>query len=67
MVTTSTTASVDIGAVNLDMFDRVKQELVWRGVVTKTVDAKAKPDKRQKNITKSAEKLMKNYPPKTKK
>jgi len=67
MVTTSTTSSVDVGAVSLDMFDRVKQELVWRGVVTKTVDPKAKPDKRQKNITKSAEKLMKNYPPKTKK
>lgn len=67
LITTSTTSSVDIGAVNLDMFDRIKQELVWRGVVTKTVDPKAKPEKRQQNITKAAEKLMKNYPPKTKK
>jgi hypothetical protein len=34
--------------------------------VSKTVDTKVKPDKRQQNITKAAEKLMKNYPPKTK-
>jgi len=67
MVTTSTTSTVEIGAVSLDMFDRLKQELVWRGVVSKTVDVKAKPDKRQQNITKAAEKLMKNYPPKPKK
>jgi hypothetical protein len=49
------------------MFDRVKQELVWRGVVSKSVDKKVKPEKRQQNITKAAEKLLKNYPPKTKK
>jgi SOS response regulatory protein OraA/RecX len=67
MVLTSTTSSVDVGAVSLDMFDRVKQELVWRGVVSKSIDAKVKPEKRQQNITKAAEKLLKNYPPKTKK
>jgi len=66
MITTSTTSTVEVGAVILDMFDRVKQELVWRGVVSKTVDKNAKPEKRQQNITKAAEKLMKNYPPKTK-
>ena len=67
MITSSTTSSVPIGSASLDMFDRVKQELVWRGVVSKSVDPKAKPEKRQKNITKAAEKLMKNYPPKIKK
>ena len=67
MVVTSTTSSVDVGAVNLDMFDRVKQELVWRGLVSKSVDMNAKPEKRQQNITKAAEKLLKNYPPAIKK
>lgn len=67
MVTSSTTSSVPVGSASLDMFDRVKQELVWRGVVSKSVDPKAKPEKRQKNITKAADKLMKNYPPKLKK
>jgi len=67
MVTSSTTSSVPIGSASLDMFDRAKQELVWRGVVSKTVDLKAKPEKREKNIIKAADKLMKNYPPKLKK
>ena len=56
-------AQVPIGSASLDMFDRVKQELVWRGVVSKSVDLKAKPEKRQKNMAKSAEKLFKKYPP----
>lgn len=30
-------------------------------------DTKAKPDKKQKNITKAVEKLLKNYPPPVKK
>jgi hypothetical protein len=37
---------------------------VWRGVATKTLDPKAKPDKKEKNIAKAVTKLMKNYPPK---
>jgi hypothetical protein len=39
---------------------------VWRGAVSKTIDPNAKPDKRQKNIQKAIEKLLKNYPPKKK-
>jgi hypothetical protein len=48
------------------MYDSTKKELVWRGTVSKTIDPKAKPDKQQKNIAKSVEKLLKNYPPKQK-
>jgi hypothetical protein len=43
-----------------------KKGLVWRGVASKTIDPKAKPDKSQKNITKSVAKLLKNYPPEKK-
>lgn len=49
------------------MYDRADKRLVWRGKVSKTIDPKAKPDKRQKNIQKAIEKLLKNYPPQTKK
>jgi hypothetical protein len=35
---------------------------VWRGTATKDIDVNAKPDKRDKSITKAAEKLFKNYP-----
>jgi opacity protein-like surface antigen len=64
--TTATTSTIDTGQLALDMYDAAKKELVWRGVASKTLDPKAKPDKRQKNITKGVEKLLKNYPPKTK-
>jgi hypothetical protein len=64
--TTATTSTIYTGQLALDMYDAAKKELVWRGVASKTLDPKAKPDKRQKNITKGVEKLLKNYPPKTK-
>ena len=48
------------------MYDSAKKELVWRGVASKTIDPKAKPEKQQKNITKAVDKLFKNYPPKKK-
>jgi hypothetical protein len=41
--------------------------MVWRGVATKTLDPKAKPEKKQKNITKAVQKLLKNFPPQPKK
>ena len=62
--TTATTSTIYTGQLALDMYDAKKKELVWRGVASKTIDPKAKPDKRQKNITKGVEKLLKNYPPK---
>ncbi len=66
-MTTSTTSTISIGSVNLDMFDAANRQLVWRGLVSKAIDARAKPDKQQKNMRKAAEKLLKNYPPKKKK
>ncbi len=66
-MTTSTTSTISIGSAALDMFDAAKKQLVWRGLVSKAIDARAKPDKQQKNMKKAAEKLLKNYPPKKKK
>jgi hypothetical protein len=48
------------------MYDATKQNLVWRGLVSKTLDAKAKPEKQQKNLNKALTKLFKNYPPQVK-
>jgi hypothetical protein len=45
------------------MYTQTPQTLVWRGVVSKTLDQNAKPDKQQKNLAKSVTKLLKNYPP----
>ena len=59
--------SIPIGQIDLDMYDPAKKQLVWRGVASKTLDTKAKPEKREKNLRKAAEKLLKNYPPPPKK
>lgn len=66
-MSTATTSTINIGAVVLDMYDTATKQLAWRGMASKTLDAKAKPDKKQKNIDKAAEKMLKNYPPKKKK
>lgn len=67
MGTTSiSTNTLTVGSLALDMYDSSQKQLVWRGVATKTLDPGAKPEKRQKNIQKGAEKLLKNYPPKKK-
>jgi Domain of unknown function (DUF4136) len=65
--TYGSTSTVYVGQLDLSMYDPAQKELVWRGVATKTLDPKAKPEKKQKNIEKAAEKLLKNYPPPPKK
>jgi hypothetical protein len=66
-ITTGQTSTIYTGQLGLDMYDAAKRELVWRGVASKTLDPKAKPEKRQKNLNKAFAKLMKNYPPQAKK
>ena len=62
-ITTGQTSTIYVGQLVLDMYDAAHKDLVWRGVASKTLDPKAKPDKRQKNLNKAAAKLLKNYPP----
>ena len=66
-MSTTTTATIYIGAVNLDVYDAATKTLVWRGLASKQIDTGAKPDKRQKNLDKGMQKLLKNYPPVVKK
>ena len=65
--TTATTSTINIGTIALDMYDPTEKALVWRGQASKTIDAKAKPEKRQKNLDKAMNKLLKDFrkPPKT--
>lgn len=62
-MTTGQTSTIYTGQLALDMYDSSKHNLVWRGVASKTLDPKAKPDKRQKNLNKATAKMLKNYPP----
>jgi Domain of unknown function (DUF4136) len=65
--TTGSTPTIHKGQLALDMYDSAGHDLVWRGVVSKTIDPKAKPEEQQKNLTKAVKKLLKNYPPPVKK
>jgi len=65
-MTTGSTSTIYVGQVVLDMYTQKPQALVWRGVVSKTIDTDAKPEKQQKNLAKSMKKMLKNYPPKAK-
>jgi uncharacterized protein DUF4136 len=68
MTTTSgSTSTIYKGSLSIDMYDSANHDLVWRGVATKTLDPKAKPEKREKNLNKAMAKLMKKYPPEVKK
>ncbi len=65
---TATSTTINIGTVGLDMYDPAAKQLVWRGAASKTIDEKANPEKRQKNLDKAMEKLLKkNFPPPVKK
>jgi hypothetical protein len=65
-MSTTTSTTIPIGQLDLDMYDPAAKQLVWRGTASKSLDPKAKPEKRQKNLRKGIAKLLKNYPPKQK-
>ena len=66
-MTTGTTSTIYVGQLAIDMYQTSNKSLTWRGVVSKTLDAKAKPEKQEKNLGKAVAKLFKNYPPVEKK
>ena len=53
-----------VGTLAIDMIDARKKQMAWRGLGTKEINTTAKPEKRDENIGKAVEKIMKNYPPK---
>ena len=61
--TAGETSTIYVGQLAVDMYDAANHALVWRSVASKTLDMKAKPEKREKNLRKASEKLLKNYPP----
>lgn len=65
--TTGQTSTIYTGQLAIDFYDTKNHDLVWRGVASKTIDTKAKPEKQQKNLTKAVTKLLKNFPPPIKK
>lgn len=65
--TYSSTSTVYIGQLDVTIYDSAQKQIVWRGTASKTLDPKAKPEKKEKNIAKAVQKLLKNFPPPIKK
>jgi hypothetical protein len=65
--TTATSSTINVGSLDLDMYDVSTKKQVWRGEATKTLGNPKNPEKIQKNIDKAMAKLLKNYPPPIKK
>ncbi|WP_245632158.1 DUF4136 domain-containing protein [Edaphobacter aggregans] len=63
---TATSSTIDIGTIVLDMYDPSPKQLVWTGRATKTLDPSNNQEKNQKNLDKAMQKLLKNFPPKSK-
>jgi hypothetical protein len=61
---TAQSSTISIGTLVVDMYDPSTKQLVWTGRATKTLDPGANQDKKQKNLDKAMQKLLKNYPPK---
>lgn len=65
--TYGSTSTVYVGQLDVSFYDPAAKQLVWRGTASKTLNPKAKPEKKQQNINKAVAKLLKNYPPQVKK
>lgn len=60
----ATSSTINVGTLVLDMYDPGTKKLVWTGNATKTIDPSSNQEKNQKNLNKTMQKLLKNYPPK---
>jgi len=60
------TSTIDVGTLVFNVYDSSKKQLVWRGSVSKTLSPQKDPDKNYKNLEKAVTKLLRNYPPSSK-
>jgi hypothetical protein len=52
------------GTLFINMVDAAKQQIVWQGRATKTLDENATAEKRDKNINYAVKQIFSKYPPK---
>ena len=65
--TTVTTSTINVGTLNVDIYEVGTKNQIWRGAATKTLGSGKDPNKVNKNLNKAMAKLFKNYPPRLKK
>jgi hypothetical protein len=54
---------VVVGTLVVDLIDASTRAIVWRGTTASDLNPAASAERRDKNMTKAAAKLFKNYPP----
>jgi hypothetical protein len=54
---------VPVGTLVVDLVDRARRELVWRGVAQGTVDPRATPEKAEQRANEAMAKLFAGFPP----
>ena len=62
---TTTTSEYTVGTLVVDIYRANDKALIWRGIATD--ELKAKPEKREKQLAKATDKLLKDFPPGAKK
>lgn len=62
-MTTTTVRTYTEGTLILDFVDRQKNELVWRGSASKTIDEMDSPEQRVRTVQEAVTKLLKDFPP----
>jgi hypothetical protein len=50
------------GTLAVDLIDAKTRTIVWRATASKEIDTNAGPEKRERNINRTAQRLFKNYP-----
>jgi Domain of unknown function (DUF4136) len=61
------TSTIDVGTLIVNVYDPARKQLIWRGSARKSLDLKKDPDKNYKNLEKAVAKLLRHFPPNSKK
>ncbi|HKM90643.1 MAG TPA: DUF4136 domain-containing protein [Candidatus Acidoferrales bacterium] len=64
---TATSTTIHVGTLGVDFYDPAAKQLIWRGQATKTLNPSKDPQKNLDRLNKAVAKLLKNFPPKSKK
>jgi hypothetical protein len=63
---TATSSNISVGTLVVDMYDPSTKQLVWTGRATKTLSPGNSQEKKQKDLDKAMQKLLKTFPPQQK-
>lgn len=59
----TTSNTVVTGTLVLDLYERPKKVLVWRGSVARTMNPTQRQDRQRRDVDRAVERMLRNYPP----